>query len=322
MKKIAFLLISIAVVITLVSYNNFPEIIDEEEEKITAQSSSPEAEPIPTPIPPTPAPVTPAPPASTPLPEITDDILTDDADKPPTAKQIAEELFNAHLVEFDLTFEYQSSHFIFYSTQSNSQFMSFLAENLEERMTDIFILFNLNEQSIIPILYYDYYDYHAAYPWREKISSAYNPGHTEKNKVLIRSEYNNAAPDGDMINLLVHEAVHALQYQLLGHYRIPAWLGEGTATYFMTNRFTVINLVRQNKIPTFEFLRNNDDFMVDGGWENYMWAATIIDFISETWGFENVIKLHYIPDSIPLIFKISLEEFENQWHQFLQNNYS
>ena len=63
---------------------------------------------------------------------------------------------------------------------------------------------------------------------------------------------------------------------------------------------------------------------------NYGWACTIIEFIEKTWGSDYVVKLNKLElnnssdyvDYFKQLFGISKSEFQKQWYQYLNKNYS
>jgi hypothetical protein len=79
--------------------------------------------------------------------------------------------------------------------------------------------------------------------------------------------------------------------------------------------------IRNNRIPTLTYLENNFWTMR----ASYGWAATIIDFIVDRWGFGHVLRLqgsqHYPNVNFQELFNMSRGEFERQWHGWLRNNF-
>jgi hypothetical protein len=81
--------------------------------------------------------------------------------------------------------------------------------------------------------------------------------------------------------------------------------------------------VRSNNIPTLDYLEGDalhevrENVMV-----NYVWAATIIEFISDTWGMEYVVEMNRRHGDYQGIFGINRAEFERRWHAWLRVNYS
>ena len=132
------------------------------------------------------------------------------------------------------------------------------------------------------------------------------------------------APE-DIIGLLVHEAVHVIQYYITDGdmIHLPVWLIEGTAMYFDGTLDS--NYVRV--IMSTEVLRNNISTLAtvegtdwESDWrESFIWASSIISFVHSTFGLEYVVELHR-NYNIEEVFGISRAEFERQWHQYLRDN--
>ena len=81
--------------------------------------------------------------------------------------------------------------------------------------------------------------------------------------------------------------------------------------------------VESGSIPTLDYLE--DDFYASPQGLNYAWGATIIEFITDAWGFEYVLEMHRRVascDDYQELFGITREEFEHLWSQRVREVYS
>jgi hypothetical protein len=136
-------------------------------------------------------------------------------------------------------------------------------------------------------------------------------------------------------DILVHELVHVIQayiadweYMDQNGLNFVTWLQEGTAVYFERGLILrdhssyVIERVRNNNIPTLDILDQNHNKWTDFAWEaNYVWGATVVMFIADTWGFDKVVEMNRRHGDYQGIFGISRTEFERRWHAWLRTNY-
>jgi len=94
------------------------------------------------------------------------------------------------------------------------------------------------------------------------------------------------------------------------------WVSEGTATYLGHGQEIyapiVMRYFQNNNLPTLAQLSDNDQFFGDDGWTNYCWAATIFEFIHETWGIEYVVEMNRRHGDFDGIFGFSQDEFQRQ----------
>jgi hypothetical protein len=238
------------------------------------------------------------------------------------------------LALFNMSLQYTSDNFYWYSTNENAQWLPLMAEGLEDRFSELFDIFELDSNESSGRITILYFTNQGLTDW---VNNYFPPGHmwigTEFTnymgfggpRVYITRPAGSTTPSENMMSLLVHEVVHAIQYIIAegNTYAIPVWLMEGTAVYFEGRSGgyfdDILSMgVRNNNIRTLSYL---DEIAWDTGsfaWD--VWGAAMVQFIHQTFGFEYVIELHQNYD-IETVFGISRAEFERQWHQWLRDNY-
>jgi hypothetical protein len=103
------------------------------------------------------------------------------------------------------------------------------------------------------------------------------------------------------------------------HHPIPRWLYEGIALYESAMFVDPGNLpyILSGDFPTLAELNSN--------WQTntriYDVGYVLIEFIVESWGMETVRYLILNGGNIPSTLGISVDSFEQQWFNFIQNNY-
>ena len=239
-------------------------------------------------------------------------------------------LLQERLEMFDMSRHYTSASFYWYSNDERAEWLTYMAVALEERMVELLELFGLEylpgRQSI---RYYTLDDFGIAYPWMIEglyetwgHRTPYWSGHAGGGLGLsfTRTHESTIACDGTM-RILVHEAVHEIQFWIPGVNMRTAWLIEGTARYLSWSRQGIAYSLRNRNAPTIAQLENNEWFWANNHQNiNYSWGASVISFISNTFGFEYIVELHRNPD-IAEVFGISRAEFQRQWHQYLRDSF-
>jgi len=240
-----------------------------------------------------------------------------------------ENQFEENLARFNMSLQYSSDNFNFYSTDNNSKWLPEMARKLEDKLSGLIEAFGFNPHHKMPVFYYDFDDFNTAFSsWFGVLSRDYYPGLGGKDGIAVRGEFNHAAPtDSMMIPLLAHEAVHVIQDMMFDLGSMPSWVYEGTANFLAGNNKNalplIVEAVRNNRIPTLDSLEAPGINSV--GHPNYFIfvaaAETLIHFVAETFGMEKVLQLHENFGDYQRIFGISRAEFESQWNRFLREHY-
>ena len=248
-----------------------------------------------------------------------------------TTRRVREEFFTQNMNRFNMTMQYQSENFYWWSNDERARWLPEMAARLEASVPEIINLFGLDYlPERINVAYWSRPDYDVhlrVNSWREyRIGLDYYCGYARDGHFsVVRPTRSRNISDG-MIALLIHETVHEIQRMIGTNWLVtPAWLTEGAATYFERPNVLswdiplIRNSIRNNRIPTLQQLEDSNLF-----WNNVReyssFGATIVQFIHNTFGFEYVVELHRNYD-IEEVFGISRAEFQNQWHQYLRNNF-
>jgi len=115
----------------------------------------------------------------------------------------------------------------------------------------------------------------------------------------------------------IHEMVHA--YNSILNKKMPLWINEGIALY-LTNGNPRPNLLNYMYIPSLKQTRTTNpvEFANIGGYE---FAHTYIEYLDNTFGWENVLVLAETFDYIKA-FGINESEIYDGWVDFLKAKYS
>ena len=239
-----------------------------------------------------------------------------------------------NLAEYNMSRQYSSENFHWYSTDARSQWLPDMAVLLEEHVPRILDVLGIQSTPKISILYYSTDDFNTAYPWMNHPDYG-GSGLGGYNGLSIVRPRGSTDVTPDLLGLMLHEFVHVLQFRYLIDREAMnqmglewlAWVVEGTAGYLDGTlvemeywRRVVVDEVRRNRIPTIESF-NDYGYFSTSTWPNYFWAATIFEFISSTFGMEYVIEMNRRHGDFEGIFGFSQDEFQRQWHQWLRDNY-
>ena len=120
-----------------------------------------------------------------------------------------------------------------------------------------------------------------------------------------------------LLTCAVHEFVHCVTLHM--NHAIPRWLFEGIALYEagMFVHPNSLSCIRSGNFPTLAELNSN--------WQTntkiYEVGYVLIEFIVETWEKEAVRSLILNGENIPDTLGITVDSFEQQWYNFIQNKY-
>jgi hypothetical protein len=239
-----------------------------------------------------------------------------------------------HLARFNMSLQHTSENFYWYSNNASSRWLPEMARELEQRTSEMLDALGITLTHRIPIFYYNRDDFEIAYPDYAGLSPRGYPGFADESGVFVARPRGSTVVTPMTTGHLAHEVVHVLQavyfppdWEVMNRLGLQ-WLGwviEGTATYighgqelFLPN---INEHIQSGNFPTLAQLSDHDIFYAGGGWVNYCWAATIIQFIHETWGMEYVVEMNRRHGDYQGIFGISRAEFERRWHTWLRANY-
>jgi len=256
--------------------------------------------------------------------------VTDAVLEPQETVDIAELQVQERLAEFNMARQYTSENFYWYSNNENARWLPYMATELESRVFAIFEAFGIDGfHDRKTILYFSNQD---LTKWVSRYFQGMWVGYEFTNymgfggeRMYLTRPPRSTRPSDNMIRLLIHEAVHLVQYFIVDGdvYAVPTWLMEGAAVYFegrSGNHFEgIIRMsIRDGNIWTLSYLEDIDWDSDSFAWD--VWGAATVQFIHETFGFEYVVELHRNYD-IESVFGISRAEFERQWHQYLRENF-
>ena len=74
-------------------------------------------------------------------------------------------------------------------------------------------------------------------------------------------------------------------------------------------------------IPTFKDLDTGEDFEVFFKRNGYEYSYTIVEFITEEFGYEKLYNLIKSPNKFVEIFGITETQLQNNWIQYIKKNY-
>ncbi|TCT15621.1 hypothetical protein EDC18_103329 [Natranaerovirga pectinivora] len=146
-------------------------------------------------------------------------------------------------------------------------------------------------------------------------------------KIIIASPLN--PPLGstfdNVVKTAVHEFVHILTKKINSN--IPRWLDEGIACYEAkdNNEKWIISTLRKglenNTIPLFDDLDTREDFQTFFEKDGYQYSYTIVETIVNVFGYDKLHSLVKSPGKFVDVFGITKHELQNEWVEYIKNNY-
>ncbi|HDR05348.1 MAG TPA: hypothetical protein ENN84_08920, partial [Candidatus Marinimicrobia bacterium] len=228
----------------------------------------------------------------------------------------------------------QSAHFDIFYTDDNKALAEYTASEAEKAYLSIKQLLNWPLQKRYTIIVYDS---HNAFQ-QTNVIYEYMPegigGVTElfKNRVVVPFD----GSYRDLRHVLHHELVHAVMNDMYygGNIqslvsgtvtlKIPGWLAEGTCEYeslrwdVQTDMF-IRDYAFNGRFMPMEYL---------SGYYTYKAGQSIFRFIDEAYGYEKLTEFytslkstHNVNRSIRRVFKMSSEELNNAWYQYLKKEF-
>jgi hypothetical protein len=240
-----------------------------------------------------------------------------------------------NLARFNMSRQYTSDNFYWYSNNTRSRWLPAMAKELERGLPELLDEMDITLTQKIQILYYDRRHFITAYPEFAASHPQAYVGHAGQGQAISAARPAGSTNVSEMMTgHLRHEFVHVLQavyfppdWEAMNQLGLEwlGWVNEGTATYLGHGREIFAPVVKQHfqrrRLPTLESLSNGDNFFAHGGWVNYCWAATVFEFIHQEYGMEYVMEMNRRHGDFQGIFGLSRNEFQRRWHTWLRVNY-
>jgi Tol biopolymer transport system component len=143
-------------------------------------------------------------------------------------------------------------------------------------------------------------------------------------------------PDGELMQLLLHELTHIFQYHMLYQGSLakavtsgpPTWFIEGMASYMakdetQRDKMYLRDAVVNDRIPSV----TRADF---GGFFAYRFGHAVFDFVEERWGKEGFLDFLYeirntigsrVDRAVKRAFKLEPEDFDAEFRRWLRKKY-
>jgi hypothetical protein len=146
-------------------------------------------------------------------------------------------------------------------------------------------------------------------------------------KIIIASPLNPPPGSGfdNVVNTAVHEFVHIIIREINSN--IPRWLDEGIASYEAKDnsekwiKDTVRKGLETNTVPSFKDLDTGEDFQAFFERNGYQYSYTVVEAIVNIFGYDKLYSLIKSPDKLEDIFGVTEAELQNQWIEYITNNY-
>ncbi|MCL2603823.1 MAG: hypothetical protein FWD90_05030 [Defluviitaleaceae bacterium] len=251
------------------------------------------------------------------------------------------------LSTFNMSRQYTSDNFYWYSNDNNSQYLPYMAIALEDRLPEIIkafggpldilisiIIFNPIEYGILEYEIFNSGTGEARYGATAFWGWEHNTFKIAWNPEWMWNPINKNPIDGGFLDTLVHETVHIFQQRVITNrpaggitWDVQRWLMEGTAHYFEQDFYGWMkhlgllpyDRVKNDTIPSLDDISGTEAEPWEGELILYRpWGYTIIRFVVENWGFDYVIEMNRQMGYCENIFGLTRAEFERQWHRWLR----
>ncbi|MBN1221101.1 MAG: collagenase [Anaerolineae bacterium] len=185
--------------------------------------------------------------------------------------------------------QYDTQHFTIYYEDLNQQTLKDIEQKLETNYPAIHRFFGLNDQSRGKVIVYQNVErFQRAYLglFLSFLFGDWAAGAAYQDIVLIASPENPGSQHtyADMLDIAVHEYVHAQIYRL--NENVDIWLDEGLATYLSGQKSALSPITA----PTFEQMQSQslNEFAENNG---YAWSYAYVEYLVTTYGAEKVVDL-------------------------------
>ncbi|NYB74158.1 hypothetical protein HZF24_08375 [Sedimentibacter hydroxybenzoicus DSM 7310] len=123
-----------------------------------------------------------------------------------------------------------------------------------------------------------------------------------------------------LMKVIVHEFVHVVQFNIYP-YRYPnRWMTDGLATYAakqIPDKTIMKDLIDAGKNPSLSDMNSKDFEKVNG----YDFSYTVVEYLVKEYGYETIVAMIETPKKMYEILGKSLDEFENDWINYLKENW-
>jgi len=221
-------------------------------------------------------------------------------------------------ISIDTMQVYETEHFMVYYESLESKTISNIEDKLEKSYPDIQNFFGLGSGHKGKIIVYeDVGKFQRAYLGfiLSLVYGDWASGAAYQDLVLVTSPENPGSEHtyDDILEIIVHEYIHALVYQKNEMPNI--WLDEGVATYLAGQKSKL-----PPAIPGFEALQAEDmgTFLDNDG---YAFSYVYVEYLVKTYGNEKVIRLVETNDYDDVFGKSAMDIY-NEWLIYLAIEYS
>jgi hypothetical protein len=225
---------------------------------------------------------------------------------------------------FAYKLQYSNEFFDFYLEDKDIEALNDLEKTLNKHFLELTDIMQTSfADKIAVIIYPDIKEFHKAI----NIENApdWVVGAAGKNELKMVSPLNpgNVHSYESLIKSIVHELCHSVVINMReqGQVGLPKWLDEGFAFYYAKQlteeiKKDILSGAKQSEIPSWEFL-NNAGTVEFGDNSGYVFSASIVEFLINNYGYENIRKLILQPNGFQNIFGLSEVDLENNWRNYL-----
>lgn len=225
-----------------------------------------------------------------------------------------------------LDFYLSSKHFELYSSKSDSSILNDLSKVLEKNYMRITKNLKTKFSKKISVLIYPNIEsFHEAIFLPNAPDWTVGAAGINELKMVSPSNPGSIHTYESLMLAIVHELVHTTVLNIRkakGLVGLPKWLNEGYAFYEASQmtenmRKTVKSNSQKNPLTWAQLNRANTT--VFGEINGYAVSTSIIEFLIQRYGLDNLIELIISPENIEAIYGLSKKQLEKQWLQYLSN---
>jgi len=220
----------------------------------------------------------------------------------------------------------ESQHFDFYSTKSDIKVLDSLAITLENNYSRITNRLGIQiEKKINVKVFPNIKSFHVAINYPD--APDWVVGSSIDDELLMVSPLNPGSSHTykSLMQVVVHEFVHIAVYYTRGDKGmkgLPIWLNEGYAQYEAGQinesiRKSAKSSLIKKEPPTWTQL-DTVSAMKFGYMNGYALSVTIVEFLVNTYGIDNLVLLIKEPENIEIIYGLSKDALEIQWIKYLK----
>ncbi len=229
---------------------------------------------------------------------------------------------------------YHSPHFnLYYYTQEELQLQK-VVSYAESAYDQLSREFNFQIKDPVPLIFYST---HSAFEQNNVILNFIPEGiGAFASPARFRMVLPIDLPDGELMQLILHELTHIFQYHMLFQGNLakavatgpPTWFMEGMASYMAKDeaerdKMYLRDAVVNDRIPSV----TRSDF---GGFFAYRFGHAVFDFVEERWGKEGFLDFLYevrntigsrVDRAVKRAFKLEPEDFDIEFRRWLRKKY-